>query len=92
MQYGNKCKLCWKVSVYYNFLQYHCNVSSNGKKKKVCWRDNKVYISYFSESLYYLFIEDSVEFCIRNDRHTYVFFETKTEIHTLVRNFQLTTF
>lgn len=34
MQYGNKCKLCWKVSVYYNFLQYHCNVSSNGKKKK----------------------------------------------------------
>lgn len=62
------------------------------KKKKVCWRDNKVYISYFSESLYYLFIEDSVEFCIRNDRHTYVFFETKTEIHTLVRNFQLTTF
>lgn len=63
-----------------------------GKKKKVCWRDNKVYISYFSESLYYLFIEDSVEFCIRNDRHTYVFFETKTEIHTLVRNFQLTTF
>lgn len=46
-------------------------------KKNVCWRDNKVYISYFSESLYYLFIEDSVEFCIRNDRHTYVFFETK---------------
>lgn len=47
------------------------------KKNNVCWRDNKVYISYFSESLYYLFIEDSVEFCIRNDRHTYVFFETK---------------
>lgn len=51
--------------------------------KNVCWRDDKVYISYFSESLYYLFIEDSVEFCIRNDRHTYVFFETENQRYTL---------
>lgn len=32
MQYDSKCKLCWEVSVYYNFLKDHCNVSSNGKK------------------------------------------------------------
>lgn len=51
------------------------------KQNPVCWKDNEVYISYFLKSLYYLFIDDSVEFCIRNDRHSYVFFEQNRDTH-----------
>lgn len=64
-------------------ISYETTVMFQAMGKDVCWRDDKVYISYFSESLYYLFIEDSVEFCIRNDRHTYVFFETEKQRYTL---------
>lgn len=43
-------------------------------KKRVLEQDNQVYISYFEETLYYLFIENSVQFCIQDNRYLSIFF------------------